>query len=222
MPAITHVIFDLDGLLLDTESINERLNRAIAARYGREFDPAVKAEIAGRDALTSAQILVETLDLPLDAEAFRQLRRELVARWQPQAAPMPGAVELSTHFHRCNIPQAIATSSSRGPFAWKSAPHRDWFACFACAVLGDDPAVARAKPAPDLFLTAADRLGADPARCLVFEDSPAGVEAAKAAGMRAIAVPDPSFDRGLYPQADAVLASLLAFDPVPWGLPTWP
>jgi pseudouridine-5'-monophosphatase len=218
-PRITHVIYDLDGLLLDTESINEAVNRAIADRYGCAYDPAVRGRIAGRDAHTSSAILVEWLGLPISPEEMLQQRRSLVAQWQPVAKPMPGAVELTHHLHRSGVPQAIATSSSRGPFGWKAAPHRDWFRLFHCTVLSDDPGVRQAKPAPDLFREAARRLGADPRHCLVFEDAPAGIEAARAAGMSVIAIPDPALERSSLAQADAILPSLQAFEPADWGLP---
>ncbi|TAD74933.1 MAG: HAD family hydrolase [Oscillatoriales cyanobacterium] len=218
-PRITHVIYDLDGLLLDTESINEAVNRAIVDRYGCVYDPAVRGQIAGRDAHTSSVILVESLGLPISPEAMLEQRRQLVAQWRPIAQPMPGAVELTQHLHRCGVPQAIATSSSRGPFAWKAAPHQAWFQIFECTVLSDDPGVRQAKPAPDLFLEAARRLGASPDRCLVFEDAPAGVAAARAAGMTVIAVPDPILERSALVGAAAILPSLADFDPVAWGLP---
>ncbi len=218
-PRITHVIYDLDGLLLDTESINEAVNQAIADRYGCVYDPGVRGQIAGRDAHTSSALLVEALGLPISPEEMLRQRRSLVAEWKPVARPMPGAVELTRHLHQWGVPQAIATSSSRGPFAWKAAPHRDWFRLFHCTVLSDDPGVRQAKPAPDLFREAARRLGADPRECLVFEDAPAGVEAARAAGMSVIAIPDPGLERSTLARADAILPSLAAFEPAEWGLP---
>ncbi len=83
----------------------------------------------------------------------------------------------------------------------------------------DDPEVENGKPAPDLFLTAAKRLGADPQHCLVFEDAPSGTQAAIAAGMAVVAIPDPNLDRGLFQQANQILESLSDFKPSEWGLP---
>lgn len=90
---------------------------------------------------------------------------------------------------------------------------------FDCVVLGDDPEVHEGKPAPDVFLVVARRLGVAPEKCLVFEDSPAGIAAARRAGMHAVAVPDPNMSAAAYEQADQVLRSLEEFDPAAWGLP---
>ena len=103
-------------------------------------------------------------------------------------------------------------------FDLKTSRHREWFALFECIVLGDDPAVRRGKPAPDIFVVAAERLHAEPRRCLVFEDAPAGVAAARSAGMSVIAVPDPNMDARAYADADAILTSLDEFDPAAWGI----
>lgn len=75
---ITHVIYDLDGLLLDTETINAAVNQEIAQRYGKTFNSSVKAKIAGRTTLESAQILVDTLELPLSAQDYFQERKALI------------------------------------------------------------------------------------------------------------------------------------------------
>ena len=90
---------------------------------------------------------------------------------------------------------------------------------FDAIVTADDPQVGAAKPAPDIFLVAAERLGIDPADCLVFEDSPFGITAAKAAGMYAVAVPDPAMPDEKFTHADRRLQSLETFAPEQWGLP---
>jgi pseudouridine-5'-monophosphatase len=126
---------------------------------------------------------------------------------------MPGAVDLTAALVGHGVPLALATSSSRDMFELKTLRHRAWFGCFSVVVLGDDPRVERGKPAPDIFLVAAEGLGAPPASCVVIEDAPAGVEAARAAGMQVIAVPDPAMDRTRFGDADLVVASLSEIAP---------
>ncbi|KPQ37760.1 MAG: pseudouridine-5'-monophosphatase [Phormidesmis priestleyi Ana] len=219
MPKITHLIYDFDGLLLDTEPIYCRVNEMIAARYGKQFTRALHRKIMGRQAMDCAQILVAELDLPLTAEAHLQARDELIFDMLPEAMPMPGAKELTQRFYELGVKQAIATSSAAVTFNLKTQRYQDWLAIFNAIVLGSDPAVKRSKPAPDSFLVAAQRLGAQPAECLVFEDSPAGVTAAKQAGMSVVAVPAAHMDKAMYREADEVLTALSDFEPQRWMLP---
>jgi len=121
---------------------------------------------------------------------------------------MPGARELTRALAARGTPMAVASSSSTDMFALKTARHRAWFAGFSAIVLGDDARVARGKPAPDIFLVAAACLGAAPERCVVIEDAPAGVDAARAAGMHVVAVPDPGMDAARFRDADVIVASL--------------
>jgi pseudouridine-5'-monophosphatase len=132
---------------------------------------------------------------------------------------LPGAVRLTRHLHALNVPQAVATSSDRHNFDLKVTRHADWFSIFECIVLGDDPEIRHGKPAPDIFLMTAARMSAPPSQCLVFEDSPYGIEAARAAGMYAIAVPDPHMDDSAYPHAHQIIRSLDDVDLTRWGLP---
>ena len=75
------------------------------------------------------------------------------------------------------------------------------------------------KPAPDIFLLAAKRLGVEPAECLVFEDAPSGTEAAIAAGMSVVVVPHPEMDCNHFKNASQIISSLNDFEPESWGLP---
>jgi len=218
MPKITHLIYDFDGLLLDTEPIYCEVNRIIAGRYGKTFTPEVYRMIMGRQALDCAQIMVRELELPLTAEAHLTARNELIFDMLPKAQPMLGAMEMTRRFYEVGVPQAIATSSAAITFEMKTRHYQDWLARFKAIVLGDDPDVKQSKPAPDSFLVAAQRLGANPAECLVLEDSPAGIKAAKAAGMWAVAVPAAHMDLALYQAADEVIESLPMFEPKRWGL----
>jgi pseudouridine-5'-monophosphatase len=116
------------------------------------------------------------------------------------------------------VPQAVATSSEKKLFELKISRHRGWFSIFAAAVTGDDPRVAAGKPAPDIFLVAARELGVDPKACVVFEDSPAGLESARAASMQVVAVPDPAMARSRFADADLVIEDFRDLLPEHLGL----
>jgi pseudouridine-5'-monophosphatase len=220
--SVTHILYDMDGLLLDTEPFYTEVTQAIVGRYGYTFEWSLKSRMIGKKAADSARILVDALQLPLTPEDYLRERESLLAALFPTAQAMPGARRLTGHLAMHRIPQAIASSSHQPEFDLKITQHRDWFGCFQCVVLGDDPAVKKGKPAPDIFLAAAERMGAAPAKCLVFEDAPSGVEAARAAGMAVVAVPNPAMSADAFRDANQILASLESFDPAFWGLPGYP
>lgn len=217
--SITHIIYDMDGLLLGTESLHEKVNQKIAQRYGKTFDRHTKIKIAGRPTLDSATILVDTLQLPLTPEEYLEERNELLYPLYKTATALPGTVNLTQHLYNHQIPQAIASSSSRHHFAMKTVNHQEWFSIFDRFTLGDDPEIKRGKPAPDIFLLAAERFGVSPEQCLVFEDSIAGMKAAISAGMSVVVIPDPVFDQQLFKDATQVLNSMTEFEPHLWNLP---
>jgi pseudouridine-5'-monophosphatase len=219
MPKITHLIYDLDGLLLDTEPLHAKVNQMIANRYGKIIYPDLQFKLCGRKSNDSAKLIVETLKLPLTVEAYLQEKDAIIYQYYPNVPPLAGAVRLTQHFAAHHIPQAIATSSSRRPFNAKTQSHQEWFSIFQCIIRGDNPEIKQGKPAPDIFLITAEKLGVKPEQCLVFEDSLAGVAAARAAQMSVVAVPAPDMDQQLYLEADQVLNSLAEFQPQNWGLP---
>lgn len=217
--SVTHVIYDMDGLLLDTEPFYTRATQIIAGRYGKVFDWSIKSKMIGKRASDSARVLVESLHLPLTPAEYLEAREEILEQMFPTAEPAAGAVRLTRHFHRHRVPQAVASSSNRHHFELKTCRHKDWFSIFSCVVIGDDPAVKQGKPAPDIFLVAAHRLNAPPSNCLVFEDAPAGAEAALAAGMSVVVVPDPNMNHEAYPRAAQIIGTLDEFNPGEYGLP---
>ena len=216
--AISAVIYDMDGLLLDTEVFYTEVTQQIVGRYGKIFDWSVKSKMIGRPAMDSARILVQALDLPITPEQYLEERERLLIERFPHTQAKPGAQRLVRHLAGYGIPQAVATSSKRFFFELKTQ-HHDWFDLFDCVVTIDDPSVKQGKPAPDIFLVAAERLQADPSECLVFEDAPSGMQAALAAEMAVVVVPDPDMDRAHYQAAHQVLSSIDDFEPAPWCLP---
>ena len=218
-PNISCLIYDMDGLLLDTEGIYTEVTQQIVGEYGKVFDWSVKEKIIGRRSIQAAEIIVESLDLPISPQDYLDSRKDVLLEKFKDTEALPGAKEMTTHFFKLGIPQAIATSSSSPMFEAKFEKHKKWFSQFTQIVRGDDPELKEGKPAPDIFLLAAKRLGVDPAECLVFEDAPSGTEAALAAGMSVVVVPDPNMDHYNYKNASQIISSLKDFDPEYWGLP---
>ena len=209
----------MDGLLLDTEGIYTEVTQQIVGEYGKVFDWSVKEKIIGRRSIQAAEIIVESLDLPISPQDYLDSRKDVLLEKFKDTEALPGAKEMTTHFFKLGIPQALATSSSSPMFEAKFEKHRKWFSQFAQIVRGDDPELKEGKPAPDIFLLAANRVGVDPAECLVFEDAPTGTEAALAAGMPVVVVPDPNMDHCHFKNASQIISSLKDFDPEYWGLP---
>ena len=180
----------------------------------------------GKTSLEAAAWLIAAFDPPLPLEPAQLLaeRDALLADLFPKAGLMPGAARLVAHLRSCGVPIAVATSSHARHFALKTAAHSDFFRGFDHVVTGCQ--VERGKPHPEIFLTAAGRWeGASPPpdRVLVFEDAPAGVRAARAAGMAVCFVPDarhlPEVEAAeTAALADVTVGSLEEWAPEAWGL----
>jgi len=185
----SHVIFDLDGVLLDTEKLYTEATQRIVGQYGKTFDWSLKSRMMGRHELEAAELLVQALELPITAEEYLRRSKPIAESLFPSAAELPGAEAFVTALAERGHVLAVGTSSTREWYELKTS-HLPWFRMFSAVVSGDHPEVRALKPAPDIFLAAARAVGAAPARCLVIEDSPAGVLAARAAGMSVVAIPD--------------------------------
>lgn len=221
---ITHVIFDMDGLLLDTEKFYTEVQEIILARFNKTFDWSLKAKMMGKKAIEAARIFVEETGISdsLTAEQFLLERESMLQSLFPTSELMPGASRLIKHLHAKGIPICLATGSHKRHFELKTQRHGELFSLMHHVVLGDDPDVKKGKPSPDVFLAAAKRFEGgpvNPQKIIVFEDAPSGVLGAKNAGMLVVMVPDPRLDSSLHKDADQVLNSLLDFNPSEWGLP---
>lgn len=178
------VIFDLDGTLIDTESVAMRVGVESFVQMGLPADQAIFHSLIGKDAPTSNAILCAAYP-QLDLEELNRLWRGGFEAAIATDLPLkPGARDL---LNQITLPMAICTSSHRDS-AHVKLDKAGIAAAFRHVVTLED--VQNAKPHPEPYLLAAALLGADPARCLVFEDSEPGAEAARAAGCTVIQVPD--------------------------------
>lgn len=189
---ITHVLFDLDGTLLDSEALYTEATEIVCQRYDKTFTLDLKRKIMGGDSREGARTVIEALSLPLTPEAYLSAREVELNRLIPGIRSMAHAEELIARLRRDQVPYCIATSGHRAITERKLA-HHAYLRETATIVCGDDARMTRGKPAPDIFLLAARELGVDPVRCVVIEDTVNGVRAGVAAGMRTIAVIDPRY-----------------------------
>ncbi len=183
------VIFDMDGLMLDTEPLYRIVWKRAAAECGYILTDDAYRGLVGRGRTTAEQVLSQMAgpDFPLDR--FRDLSRdaEVHAFTVEPVSKKPGLDELLSLVESRNLPKAVATSTERA-IALPLLARMGLLDRFAAVATGDE--VTRGKPHPDLFLLAAQRLETSPSLCLVLEDSEAGATAAVSAGMRVYLVPD--------------------------------
>lgn len=200
------VIFDMDGVLLDTERLYTEATQQVVGAWGKVFDWSLKCEMMGKEPLASAALLVQRLGLPISPEEYLARTKPLLEQSFTTCQELAGASQVVARLAKARVPLAVATSSARRTFELKTK-HHDFFRLFDVIVCGDDPRIGAFKPAPDIFLLAARELACAPERCLVFEDSIAGVEAARRAGMVVVALPDPNNDASRFTAADAHLTT---------------
>jgi HAD superfamily hydrolase (TIGR01509 family) len=209
---IEAVVFDLDGVLLDSEQIWDEVREQLAReRDGRWHDGAQRA-MMGMSSTEWSQYMHDEIGLPEPPEEISaEVVRRLEARYRQHLPLLDGAVEAVDRL-AARWPLGIASSSNREVIDLVLdlsglAP------LFKVTVSSEE--VARGKPAPDVYLEAARRLGVPPERSAAIEDSENGIRAAKAAGMRVIAIPNPHFppDPEALEQADVTLRSLAELSP---------
>lgn len=212
---IQAVLFDMDGLIVDTEPIHFRAFRIYMREFGIDMPESMMPDLLGYTEEDNLRDLKAkyNLDTPLEEMVAR---RGAIYLQLLRTAPLlifPGFWELSEEVHRRGMKQAVVSSANGEQVKialgrlFEQQPDKgspdDYFDAI---VTGDD--ITSNKPNPDIYLLAAERLGLSPADCLALEDTPPGVRSAAAAGMQVLAVPN-EYSRGLeFPAASATLHSL--------------
>jgi len=181
------VIFDMDGLMIDSERVSLACWSQAAQERALPFTEDFWLGMVGLGDRDCEQRLLQHVDATEVAALFARCHDLYEARTQQGLPLRPGIVELLQLLQAHDIPRAVATST-RQPRANRKLIAAGLLPYFDHVITSDQ--VAHPKPAPDIYLLAARTLGKDPARCLALEDSPAGTRAALAAGMTAIQVPD--------------------------------
>ncbi|MDP4501210.1 HAD family hydrolase [Nonomuraea turcica] len=195
--AMEACVFDLDGVLVDSEPVWEEVRRAFVAEHGGTWQPDTQSRLMGMSTGEWAAYLAELGVRMAPDEIARGVVDQMAARYRDEVPLLPGAVE-AVRRTSGHVTLGLASSSPRRliDVVLDAAELKE---CFAATVSTEE--VARGKPAPDGYLEAARRMKVDPRGCVAVEDSSNGLRSAHAAGMRVIAVPHPA-----YPPAPDALA----------------
>lgn len=206
---IRALIFDMDGLMIDTEPLYWEVGREIAREHGRTVADATLRKMMGRDRLASSRIFVEESGVPLAAEQVMVLREQkMLERFRRGGIePMSGLREILQRFER-KLKLGVATSSPR-LLVEAALPAIGVERFFDAMTAGDE--ITHGKPDPEIYLKTMAKLGVQPAETVVLEDAPAGAMAGKRAGAYVIAVPSPLTAQEDFSQvADTRVSNLLA------------
>jgi HAD superfamily hydrolase (TIGR01509 family) len=209
---IEAVVFDLDGLLIETEEIWDEVREEIVRERGGRWTETAQRDMMGMSSTEWSRYMHEVLGVPDAPERNNELVVERMAeRYRSSLPLLPGAVEAVQRI-AARWPLGVASSSNR-PLIALVLELSGLASQFQAVVSSEE--VARGKPAPDVYLEAARRLGVNPSRAAAVEDSDAGIRSATAAGMRVVAIPNRSFppSEEAVELADVVLPSLAELTP---------
>ncbi|MBD0338656.1 MAG: HAD family phosphatase [Thermoleophilia bacterium] len=209
---IDAVVFDLDGVLVQTEELWDEVREQFARERGGRYDAEAQRAMMGMSSLEWSRFMNEELGVPEPPERISaEVVRRMEARYRERLPLIEGA-RAAVERLAGRWPLGLASSSNR-PLI-DAVLDLSGLAPFFVATVSSEE-VARGKPAPDVYLEAARRVAAEPSRCAAVEDSHSGIRSAKAAGMRVVAIPNASFPPGeeALAEADVVVDSLAELRP---------
>ena len=204
---IDAVVFDLDGVIVDSEQVWDDVRERYTREVGGTYTESATRDMMGMSSVEWSRYMRDALGVPGTPEEINaEVVRRMLERYGEAPPLIPGAVEA---VRECAERWPLAVASSSNPELIEIVLDRSGLRELFRAVVSSQE-VARGKPAPDVYLEAAHRLGAEPARCAAVEDSHNGIRSAKAAGMRVVAVPNTHFppDAESLALADVVLGSV--------------
>ena len=205
--SIDAVIFDLDGVLADSEVVWNDAKRALTERSGGRWHPGAPRDMMGMSSPEWSRYIHEQLGVPLPPDEISDaVVADLERRYREHVPLLPGATDAVERLAAC-WPLGLASSSNR-PIIDLVLERSGLRRFFSASVSSEE--VPRGKPAPDVYLEAARRLGVGAERCAAIEDSANGLRSARAAGMRVVALPNPDYPPGddALALADVILDSL--------------
>ena len=201
------VVFDMDGVLIQSEEVWDEVRERYTRERGGQYDAEIQRAMMGMSSTEWSRFLHETAGVPDPPEQINDAVVQLMLEAYADHLPLIDGAVAAVQRLAAAFPLGVASSSNR-PLIDAVLDAAGLEPYFAATVSSEE--VAHGKPAPDVYLEAARRLGVEPARCAAVEDSHGGIRSAKAAGMHVIAIPNPSYppDEASLAQADVVLRSL--------------
>jgi HAD superfamily hydrolase (TIGR01509 family) len=209
---IEAVVFDLDGVILQSEEVWDEVRGAYIRERGGHYDGEAQRAMMGMSAPEWSQYVHEELGVPDSPEEISaEIVQRMITSYRDHLPLISGA-HAAVERLAARRPLGLASSSNR-PLIDAALEAAGLAHLFRATVSSEE--VERGKPAPDVYLEAARRLGVAPDRCAAIEDSHAGIRSAKAAGMRVVAIPNPSYppDDAALAEADVVLGSISELTP---------
>lgn len=203
---IKAIIFDMDGVMIDSEPLWEKTERILLARREIEYSPDYRDKIVGLNQNDSGRLMIDTFKLSEGVEEIIAERVEILTSiYKNELETVKGLVSLLDNLKERNYPLAVASSSPMRviSFVLDMFSLNEYFSVIVSGECTDN-----GKPHPDIYLETARLLGVEPSECVAIEDSINGVHSAKAAGMTCIAVPDKRLTPDRFQSADHICESL--------------